>query len=319
LDRELSCCLALTRQRVACHVLLPCAAGWCNKTNEKGRAEEDTQNGGPFGMIASPRPTPGASEIPATPLLEIAQLTMRFGGIVALENVSFTVSKGRIAGLIGPNGAGKTTLFNCLSRLYRPERGDIRLNGRSLRQCAAADMAAMGIGRTFQSPALFGSMTVLDNVKVGGHARGRNGAVIDALTVPSGRREERELDEAARAMLAFVGLEADTARPAAALSFAARKRVELARALTVRPSLLLLDEPAGGLNHEEVGELGALIRSVRDQLAITILLVEHHMGLVMSLSEQVVVLNFGRVIADGTPAVVRADPAVAEAYLGTRH
>ena len=253
------------------------------------------------------------------PLLEIAQLTMRFGGIVALENVSFTVNKGRIAGLIGPNGAGKTTLFNCLSRLYRPDRGDIRLHGRSLRRCAASDIAAVGIGRTFQSPALFTSMTVLDNVKVGGHSRGRNGALFDAVTLPSVRSEERVFDETARAMLAFVGLEREASRPVTNLSFASRKRVELARALAVRPALLLLDEPAGGLNHEEVVELGALIRAVRDQLAITILLVEHHMGLVMGLSDQVVVLNFGRVIADGTPGEVRGNPAVAEAYLGTRH
>jgi branched-chain amino acid transport system ATP-binding protein len=270
-------------------------------------------------MTTSPLPLAGATAGRATPLLEIAQLTMRFGGIVALENVSFTVSKGRIAGLIGPNGAGKTTLFNCLSRLYRPERGDVRLNGRSLRQCTASDIAAIGIGRTFQSPALFASMTALDNVKVGGHARGRRGALLDAATLPSARREERELDEAARAMLAFVGMESAAARLAASLSFAARKRVELARALAVRPSLLLLDEPAGGLNHDEVAELGALIRSVRDKLAITILLVEHHMGLVMSLSDQVVVLNFGRVIADGPPDQVRGNPAVGEAYLGTRH
>ena len=270
-------------------------------------------------MTMSPAPIPQTTASAAAPLLEIAQLTMRFGGIVALENVSFTLSKGRIAGLIGPNGAGKTTLFNCLSRLYRPERGDIRLNGKSLRQCATADIAGIGVGRTFQSPALFASMTVLDNVKVGGHARGRNGALIDAVTLPSARREEREFDETARAMLTFVGLERETSRQAASLSFAARKRVELARALAVRPSLLLLDEPAGGLNHEEVGELGALIRSVRDQLAITILLVEHHMGLVMSLSDQVVVLNFGRVIADGPPEQVRGNPAVAVAYLGTRH
>jgi len=270
-------------------------------------------------MTASSRPISAVTERAAAPLLEIVRLTMRFGGIVALENVSFTVTKGRIAGLIGPNGAGKTTLFNCLSRLYRPERGDIRLNGKSLRHCAASDIAAIGVGRTFQSPALFASMTVLDNVKVGGHARGRNGALIDAVTLPSARREEREFDETARAMLAFVGLERETLQPAASLSFAARKRVELARALAVQPSLLLLDEPAGGLNHDEVAELGALIRSVRDQLAITILLVEHHMGLVMSLSDQVVVLNFGRVIADGPPEQVRGNAAVAEAYLGTRH
>jgi branched-chain amino acid transport system ATP-binding protein len=270
-------------------------------------------------MTMSPPPMSQTTASAAAPLLDIAQLTMRFGGIVALENVSFTVSKGRIAGLIGPNGAGKTTLFNCLSRLYRPDRGDIRLNGRSLRRCAVSDIAAIGIGRTFQSPALFASMTVLDNVKVGGHARGRNGALIDAVTLPSARREERTFDETARAMLGFVGLEREASRPAANLTFAARKRVELARALAVGPSLLLLDEPAGGLNHEEVGELGALIRSVRDQLGISILLVEHHMGLVMGLSDQVVVLNFGRVIADGTPQEVRGNPAVAEAYLGTRH
>jgi branched-chain amino acid transport system ATP-binding protein len=270
-------------------------------------------------MTTTPPPLPETTASAGTPLLDIELLTMRFGGIVALENVSFTVRQGRIAGLIGPNGAGKTTLFNCLSRLYRHERGDIRLNGKSLRRAAASDIAAIGIGRTFQSPALFASMTVLDNVKVGGHSRGRNGALVDAVTLPSARREERSFEEIARAMLSFVGLEREAARPAASLSFAARKRVELARALAVQPSLLLLDEPAGGLNHEEVAELGALIRSVRDQLAITILLVEHHMGLVMSLSDQVVVLNFGRVIADGTPGEVRGNPAVAEAYLGTRH
>jgi branched-chain amino acid transport system ATP-binding protein len=253
-----------------------------------------------------------------SPLLEIAHLTMRFGGIVALDDVSFTVAKGRIAGLIGPNGAGKTTLFNCLSRLYRPERGDIRLNGKSLRHCASSDIAAIGVSRTFQSPALFASMSVLDNVKVGGHARGRGGFLTDAVTLPRTRREERVLDGSARALLAFVGLDDAAERSAASLSLGARKRVELARALAAEPDLLLLDEPAGGLNHEEVAALGALIRSIRDQLHITVLLVEHHMGLVMSLSDQVVVLNFGRVIADGSPDAVRSDAAVVEAYLGRR-
>jgi branched-chain amino acid transport system ATP-binding protein len=252
-------------------------------------------------------------------LLEVSGLTMRFGGIVALDSVSFAVEPGRIVGLIGPNGAGKTTLFNCLSRLYRQTGGDIRLNGHSLRRCAASDIAALGIGRTFQAPALFTSMTVLDNVKVGAHARGCNGPLTDALTLPATRQEEREFEQTARAMLAFVGLADLALRPPETLSLGARKRVELARALAARPLLLLLDEPAGGLNHEEVAALGTLIRSVRDQFGTTILLVEHHMGLVMSLSDQVVVLNFGRVIANGPPAQVRDNPAVTEAYLGTRH
>ncbi len=261
----------------------------------------------------------GAGNDAAPSLLEIADVSMHFGGIVALDEVTFAVAKSRIVGLIGPNGAGKTTLFNCLSRLYRPARGDIRLNGQSLRRCTPSDIAALGVGRTFQASTLFASMSVLDNVKVGAHARGHNGPLIDALTLPSTRREEREFEQTSRAMLAFVGLENMSKRPAASLSLGARKRVELARALAARPLLLLLDEPAGGLNHEEVADLGTLIRSIRDQLGITVLLVEHHMGLVMSLSDQVVVLNFGRVIADGTPDEVRGNPAVTEAYLGPRH
>src|SRR5262245_31243159 len=267
----------------------------------------------PPGVAVGPQGGPSPS------LLEIEDVAMRFGGIVALDAVTFSVAKGRIMGLIGPNGAGKTTLFNCLSRLYRQARGDIRLNGQSLRRCAPSDIAALGIGRTFQAPALFASMSVLDHVKVGGHARGRNGPLTDALTLPSTRREEQELDHTARTMLAFVGLEQLARRPAASLTLVDRKRVELARALAAQPVLLLLDEPAGGLNHDEVAELGNLIRSIRDQLQVTVLLVEHHMGLVMSLSDQVVVLNFGRVIANGTPDEVRNNPAVTEAYLGTRH
>jgi branched-chain amino acid transport system ATP-binding protein len=281
-----------------------------NKNHERG-AEGDCSS--------MPRTTVGTQDRAPAPLLEIAHLTMRFGGIVALDDVNFAVDGGRIVGLIGPNGAGKTTLFNCLSRLYRPEKGDIRLNGQSLGGSASSDIAALGVSRTFQSPALFASMSVLDNVKVGGHARGRNGLLDDAATLPSLRSEEHALDRTARAMLALVGLENVAERPASSLALGARKRVELARALAAEPQLLLLDEPAGGLNHEEVAELGTLIRSIRDQLNITVLLVEHHMGLVMSLSDQVVVLNFGRVIANGTPDAVRNNAAVAEAYLGRRH
>ena len=265
------------------------------------------------------RATAGPQSGSSAHLLEIDDVTMRFGGIVALDDVTFSVAKGRIVGLIGPNGAGKTTLFNCLSRLYRPISGDVRFNGQSLNGCAPSSIAALGIGRTFQAPALFASMSVLDNVKVGAHARGRNGPLADALSLPYTRKEEHEFDQTSQAMLAFVGLANMARRPVASLALGARKRVELARALAAKPSLLLLDEPAGGLNHEEVAGLGALIRSIRDQLGITVLLVEHHMGLVMSLSDQVVVLNFGRVIADGPPDKVRSNPAVTEAYLGTRH
>jgi branched-chain amino acid transport system ATP-binding protein len=190
------------------------------------------------------------------------------------------------------------------------------LNGTSLRPCAPSDIAAKGIGRTFQSPALFASMSVLDNVKVGAHARGRNGPLSDAVTLPSARREERDRDRTARAMLAFVGLEHAAAQPAAGLSFAARKRVELARALAAEPQLLLLDEPAGGLSHEAIAGLGALIRRLRDEEQLTVLLVEHHMGLVMSIADRVVALNFGRKLAEGVPAEIQAHPDVIRAYLG---
>jgi branched-chain amino acid transport system ATP-binding protein len=252
-------------------------------------------------------------------LLEVTHLSVRFGGIVALEDVSFSIAEGQIAGLIGPNGAGKTTLFNCLSRLNRPSSGDIRFDGRSLLALSRCDIAACGIGRTFQSPALFESMSVIDNVKVGTHAWGHSNPMSDALSLPATRREERELDRIARDKLDLVDLTEVADLPVTILPFGTRKRIELARALASQPRLLLLDEPAGGLNHDEVTALSALIRTVRDRLSITVLLVEHHMGFVMGLSDRVVALNFGRVIADGVPDQVRADPAVGEAYLGTKH
>jgi len=249
-------------------------------------------------------------------LLEVRGISVRFGGILALDQVSFAVGEGQIVGLIGPNGAGKTTLFNVLSRLYRPAEGDIRFDGRSLLALPAHRIATVGIGRTFQNLALFRSMTVLENVMVGAHCTGASSFLGNALGLPAVRQEERGLREGASRMLGLLGLEEVAHRPIASLPFGTQKRAEMARALASAPKLLLLDEPAGGLNHEEVASLGALLRRTREALGLTMLLVEHHMSFVMDISDQVVALDFGRVIAQGTPAAVQADEAVIGAYLG---
>jgi branched-chain amino acid transport system ATP-binding protein len=252
----------------------------------------------------------------AQPLLRVEEVGVRFGGIVALDGVSFAVMPGEIVGLIGPNGAGKTTLFNCLSRLYECDRGDIWFGAERLRSVPRHRIAALGIGRTFQNLALFRSMSVLDNVMVGGHSRTRGGFLANALRLPHACREEAAAHRRAAELVRMLGLEAVAERRIADLPFGTQKRVELARALAAQPKLLLLDEPASGLNHEEVGLLGALIRDIRDKLRLTVLLVEHHMNLVMSISDRVVALNFGRKIAEGTPDEVRSHPELIKAYLG---
>jgi branched-chain amino acid transport system ATP-binding protein len=230
------------------------------------------------------------------PLLEVENVTKRFGGIVALDGVSFTADPGEIIGLIGPNGAGKTTAFNVITRLYTPDEGEVRFEGKSLLDVPPSGVVKRGIARTFQNVELFRGMSVLDNVRVGAHAR--------------------HGEQSSEDVLFYVNLHSLRYRSASALPYGTQKRVELARALASGPRLLLLDEPAGGLSHEEVEQLGRFIKSMRDDYELTVLLVEHHMGLVMSVADRVHVLDFGRKIAEGTPAEVRGNKLVIEAYLG---
>jgi branched-chain amino acid transport system ATP-binding protein len=250
-----------------------------------------------------------------TKVLEVDSLTLRFGGLVALDDVSFHIDQGEILGLIGPNGAGKTTCFNAVTGVYRPTSGDIRFNGESITGKKRFEITKLGVARTFQNIRLFPTMTALENVLVGADAQHSTGMISALFRLPKHRREEREGHDRAMELLRFMGISHAADELAANLSYGDQRRLEIARAMATGPKLICLDEPAAGFNPAEKATLMQLIRKVRDQ-GYTVLLIEHDMRLVMGVTDRIVVLEFGRKIAEGTPAEIRDNPAVIAAYLG---
>jgi len=263
-------------------------------------------------------PSPEHAASTAPDILALEGVSLSFGGLQALSNVSFSVRRGSITGLIGPNGAGKTSLLNCIAGFYRPQSGRIMLEGRNVTRVPADHRPALGLARTFQNIALFEGMTVLDNVKLGAHAHLRTNVLQALLYSPAARREERALrEEVETGILDFLEIEHLRRRTVGSLPYGLQKRVELARALAMRPRLLLLDEPIAGMNEEETEDMARYILDIQEERGITIVLIEHDMGVVMDLCQKVVVLSFGQKIAEGTPAEVQASPEAVRAYLGT--